>query len=64
MNKDYIYCVGFGIDAIPVTLCKNCRRLFPFGNQTPKDDIWWTAPQYDPETGKCPIYEPKTNNNK
>lgn len=33
MNKDYTYCVGFGIDAIPVTLCKNCRRLFPFGNR-------------------------------
>ena len=32
MNKDYTYCVGFGIDAIPVTLCKNCRRLFPFAS--------------------------------
>lgn len=36
MNKGYTYCVGFGIDAIPVTLCKNCRRLFPFGKPAPK----------------------------
>ena len=59
MNKDYTYCAGFSYVA-PPGLCKNCRRLFPFGNQAPKDDIWWTAPQYDPETGECPLHEPKT----
>ena len=63
MNKDYTYCVGFGIDAIPVTLCKNCRRFIPFSKPA-RNAIWWTAVQYDPNTGKCPIYEPKTNNNK
>lgn len=47
MNKDYTYCVGFGIDAIPVTLCKNCRRFIP-KNEAPKEAIWWTAVQYDP----------------
>ena len=45
MNKDYTYCVGFGIDAIPVKLCKKCRRLVPFGKPAPKDDIWWTRKQ-------------------
>lgn len=58
MNKDYTYCVGFGIDAIPVTLCKNCRRFIP-GNQAPKEAIWWTSVEYNPKTGKCHLYVQK-----
>ena len=61
MNKDYTYCFGFNIFYL-AKLCKSCRRFIP-GNQAPKEAIWWTSACYDPNTGKCPIYEPKTNNN-
>ena len=62
MNKDYTYCAGFCNNGIQANLCKNCRRFIP-GNQAPKEAIWWTSVEYNPKTGKCPIYEPKTNNN-
>lgn len=61
MNKDYTYCVGFSY-ITPPGLCKNCRRYIPEG-QEPKEAIWWTSAQYDPNTGKCPLYEPKNKSN-
>lgn len=62
MNKDYTYCAGFSYVA-PPGLCKNCRRFIP-KNEAPKEAIWWTSACYDPNTGKCPLHDPKTNNNK
>lgn len=58
-NKDYIYCLGFWDNKIPVKLCKSCRRL-GYGNQAPIEGVeWWFDIEYNPETGKCHRYEPK-----
>lgn len=61
MNKDYSYCLGFGYFDQPA-LCKNCRRYIPSGKPVPDEVMWWASVQYDPRTGKCPLHEPKTDN--
>lgn len=61
MNNDYTYCFGFNIFAL-ANLCKNCNRNIPFSVPIP-NAIWWTTAHYNPDTGKCLLYEPKTNNN-
>ena len=61
MNKDYTYCVGFGYFDQP-ELCKNCRRNIPYGKPVPNEVLCWTSVEYDPKTGKCPLHEPKSDN--
>ena len=58
MNKDYAYCIGFGCFDQP-SLCKSCRRNIPFNKPVPKEVMWWRSACYNPNTGKCPLYDSK-----
>lgn len=59
MNKDFAYCVGPNYFGGP-ELCRNCKRHIPFSTEV-KETLTWTMPRYDENTGKCPLFIPKTD---
>lgn len=60
-SSDYAHCVGIDYFGRKEP-CKSCRRMIPFNVQT-ETAMTWIQPQYNEATGKCPLYDAKTNNN-